>query len=794
MIRRLDRYLLAEILGPLALGFLVYTFIMLIRVLFRSADLIIRSDVALETVGKLLLLSLPNIVVLTIPMSFLFAILIAVGRLSSDSELVAIRASGISLFSLYRPILMLSVLLSSLNVYLMLELLPEGNRAFQQLQLEIVTRGISQEIQPRVPHTGWQEKMLYVFESPPGERRWKGVFLADAIPVGETQIEIAQWGEAHPNADGSEVKLSLFDTFSHRVDLQHAETYDIFAHEELDYYLASGAPTLQQTTSVRRGLREMTLRDLRRVFHDPETEPLFRTMAEVEIHKKFSFPAACIVFGLLGLPLGFTNARGGRSSGFAISIGVIMLYYILFNWGEDFAKKGVGPTWLAVWLPNMVLLAVGFFLLVRRNGDKSLVLSRVDQWIQSHLWTRLLHIRERRENRRRERVAARQSRPGGAPGADGRVVLRLPELRFPFPTAIDRYVLATFLRVLAVAAGSCLALYIVADLTENAEDILKNDIATSVVLDYYKYKSFEIIYQISPIIVLVTTLVTFGLLSRTNEVTALKSLGISLYRLAMPVVLAALLIAALCGLLQMEVLAASNERVVELKSAIRGRVSAVRLQRADQRWLYSKQGGYLYNYSHFDEPRQELQRLQVFQFDNQYRLIHRLYAEKATYLGDGEWRLTSGWARKFQGTQDVFTPITDPVKMALPETPDFFKGSLRLPEEMHFTELREYIRDLRAFGGEDTAALEVELHNKIAYPVLALVMALVALPFAFRLGRQGALYGIGLSLVLGITLLIFLSFFEAMGKAAILPPAVAMWSPGVIFGIFALYMFLGVRT
>src|ERR1700716_1966957 len=102
--RRLNQYIITEIVGPMGLGFLVYTFILLLRFLFQSAEMIIRRGLPVSLVGKLLLVTLPNIVVLTLPMSLLFGILIAVGRLSSDSELTAMRSCGISLFSLYRPV------------------------------------------------------------------------------------------------------------------------------------------------------------------------------------------------------------------------------------------------------------------------------------------------------------------------------------------------------------------------------------------------------------------------------------------------------------------------------------------------------------------------------------------------------------------------------------------------------------------------------------------------------------------------------------------------------------------
>src|SRR5690349_17771651 len=179
---RLDRYILSEIFGPLALGFLVYTFILLLRFLFNSAEMIIRRGLPTSTVGELLLLTLPNIVVLTLPMSLLFGILIAVGRLSSDSELVAMRSSGLSLLTLYRPILFLSALFTLLNTFLMVYVLPWGNHSLQLLMLEIATQSISQQVQPRVFYEEWEGKVIYVFETPEGEERWKGVFLAESVP------------------------------------------------------------------------------------------------------------------------------------------------------------------------------------------------------------------------------------------------------------------------------------------------------------------------------------------------------------------------------------------------------------------------------------------------------------------------------------------------------------------------------------------------------------------------------------------------------------------------------------
>src|SRR3954466_16377932 len=180
--RRLNQYIITEILGPLGLGFLVYTFILLLRFLFASAEMIIRRGLPVSIVGRLLLLTLRNIVVLPLRMSLLFGTLIAVGRLSSDSELIAMRASGVSLLTLYRPILLLSGVLTVLNTALMVYVLPWGNHALQVLRLDIATQTVAQQVEPRVFYEEWEGRVVYVFEVPQGSKRWKGVFLAESIP------------------------------------------------------------------------------------------------------------------------------------------------------------------------------------------------------------------------------------------------------------------------------------------------------------------------------------------------------------------------------------------------------------------------------------------------------------------------------------------------------------------------------------------------------------------------------------------------------------------------------------
>jgi LPS export ABC transporter permease LptG/LPS export ABC transporter permease LptF len=790
---RLDRYILSEIIGPLGLGFLVYTFILLLRFLFQSAEMIIRRGLPIAMVGKLLLVSLPNIVVLTLPMSLLFGVLIAVGRLSSDSELIAMRSSGVSLLTLFRPILVLSAFFTCMNVLLMLYVLPWGNHSLQQLRLDIMTQTMSQQVEPRVFYEEWVGKTIYVFEQPRPGNRWHGVFLAES-PQGNqvnTQITTADWGDIIVDESGERVVLRLTNAFRHTVDLNDPVKYEISKYLTLDVVLEDSFTSDQKAKiSAAKGIRELTLTELRRVNRDSKASIEQHRLAQVEINKKFSIPVACIVFGLFGLPLGITNRRGGKASGFAVSIAVIIVYYILLNNGEEAARAGQLPPWLAMWLPNMILSAIGFWVLVRRNRDRGLLVSGLDRMVRITLWGKLRKI-ARPVRKGQGRGTASEPEAVAVPMGK-RLVLKVQRPRISFPSLIDRYIAGLFARVFLLALTCGVVLFVIFDLNEIIDDILKHHISAVYILNYYKYMSLQIFYEISPIVVLVTTLITFILLTRTNEITACKALGMSLYRLALPALVAALSITAIGGYLESGALPAANERVAQARDKIHGREAAHTYRRADRQWLFG-QGRYIYNYIHYDRASRTLQRLQVFDFDANRRLTRRLFSESATYVGDA-WVFSKGWARQFDGNIIThFDSFEEPRIVRYPETPSYFEAEIKPPDQMAYHELKSYIKEMEA-SGQSSPDLRVQLYNKISYPMICFVMALVALPFAFRIGRQGTLYGIGVSLILGIVFMSVYAVFTKLGETGTLPALVSVWSPGALFALLSGYLLLGVRS
>jgi len=791
---RIDRYVVKEILGPLALGFLVYTFILLLQFLFSSAEMIIRRGLPVPVVGQLVLFSLPNIVVLTIPMALLLGVLVGVGRLASDSELVALRASGVSIYRLARPVLALAAVLTLFNGVLMLYLLPRGNHAVSRLYLDILTRTVGQQVEPRIFYNEWQGKVLYVFGTSERGEDWRGVFLADAVPSDRQEVINAKSGRLQVEADGERVVLQLQDAIKHTFDFRSPKRYETSRHQTLRIVLRDRFLSTERAKLVqRKGPRELDLGELRALARSVDTDPEQRRLARVGIQKMFAIPAACLVLGLLSLPLAFNNRHGGRSSGFALSIGIIVAYYVLLSQGEDAARLGrLNPT-LAMWLPNLIFLAIGGTLMVLRDRDRSILPRPAARWLSA----RLASLRRRRFPRPAVPESAQSPTPptlskGLAPARPRRVVLRVPRLRLRFPNLVDRYVLKQFASILVLVWLSATALGVIADLTGNIDDILKNNPPAGVIARYYKYLALQMSYDIAPIAVLVTTLVTFSLLSRTNEVTALRSLGISLFRLSLPALAGATGLALLCTMLQLSVLPASNQKLEEANDRIKGRTKPRAARRADQQWLIGE-GRFIYNYLSFEPRNRSFQRLQVFSFDDRHELTGRLYAASARHGARG-WEVAEGWARSFTGISETsFRAFVAPVAIDLDESPSYFEAEVRKPSEMGFVELRDYVREVRD-SGQPVPRLEVALQNRIAFPFASLVMSLVALPFAFRLERRGALYGLGVAVALGIVFMAVFAFFRTLGEVGSFPAIVAVWSPSVIFGLLSAYLFLGVRS
>jgi LPS export ABC transporter permease LptG len=516
--------------------------------------------------------------------------------------------------------------------------------------------------------------------------------------------------------------------------------------------------------SFEKGLRAQSLAELAESARRARTaDPERFRLAWVEIHKKIAIPFACLVFAFLGVPLAETSRRGGRGSGFALSLAILVVYYALLSSGEGWAQTGSLSPGLAMWLPDLLLVGLGLLLLPGLG-------------------------RERARFRRPASKALLE-----APGADA--AARPRRARFEgflrFPATLDRYVLRRFFSAFALVLVSVLLVALVVDYADQSDEILRNRPAASAIWGYYRSFVLLIASQLAPFVVLVATLVGFGALSRNNEDTACRSSGVSLHRLGAPIVVVAAAGALLMFWLGETMLPAAARDEARFRNVLRGRSPEHGLASgAERRWRLAPDGK-IWRREEGPPAAKTLFSPTVFELDAEFQISRRIAARQADWNGTA-WIFRQGWTRTFAGSRETsYEPFLELVLAG--EPPQAFDTVRRTGAEMRYRELRRYTRRL-AQTGYPTEALETELAQKIARPMLLPLMALLALPFAFRLGRRGTLAGIGVGLLLGMMVLILSELFARLGAAGALPPDLAVWTPDVLFGTAAAFLLLKLRT
>jgi LPS export ABC transporter permease LptG len=305
----------------------------------------------------------------------------------------------------------------------------------------------------------------------------------------------------------------------------------------------------------------------------------------------------------------------------------------------------------------------------------------------------------------------------------------------------------------------------------------------------------SLLYQILPLCVLLSVLVTFGLMQKSNEVTAMKATGVSVYRIIFPVLVISAVLAASLFFFDQLYIPQANTRQETLRNQIKGKPAQTYL-RPDRKWIFGQQNT-IYYYEFYDADQNRFANISIFQFDPKtFQMTKRIYAARAHWEQNlQKWVFEDGWARTFEGSaiEDYKTFDVGTFPKEATERPEYFKKEVKQSQEMNYEELAHYIKDLQQ-SGFDVVRLKVQLNMKLAYPVITFVMALLAVPFALSTGRRGALTSVAVAIGIAIVYFVASGLFEAMGNANQLPAAMAAWAPDIIFGLGGGYLVLKVRT
>ena len=808
----IDRFVIREVAPPTILGFITYTFLVVMRGIYGLIEQVLIRGVSPADAGRVLLATLPHIAVLTIPMSFLFGVLLAVGRMNADSELVALQAGGIPVSRLLRPILILGFLLTGLNAYLYLEVIPESSREIRDLRVKLFAGAKNLgRIEPKVFHEELPNVLLYIRDVDMESGQWRHILFYDSSNPGEERLTVAQRGSmvtADPAPMTRSDRISgempemeqwirLEDVVTHQFSRDDPETYRVNRNRtQLIRPAIQGQGTVRY--QLRMGEREtgelidfVSGGEIPRISgeEEPSQEDLAnqRRLAAIELNQRLAIPFACAVFALLALPLGVGTRSGGRGRGFVISVAVVLVYYLVSNQGKMLAIEGKLPPWVGIWLPNIVL-SVAALILMRRMGRWLGERDRGDTVIgRSIRWWR-----QWRQNRRVALTSGRAPSP-----MTGSVPLNIQRRRYAtrFPALFDRYITRRLIPPLLLVLGSTALLYIVIDLSDRVEDMAKNDVAANVIFGYYANLIPQIFLDVTPFALMIAVLILLTVLERQQELTALKAAGISLFRLTIPIMLIATVSAGGLWLLGEIVVPDANREAQRLRDRIMGRDTRRSYRSSDRQWLMSRDDDALYNFLRYDSPSKTLIRFTLFRIDEDMRLKFHLFSRRVRYL-DGLWIADSGWFRQIypDGT-DEYRRIDSPMMLDIPESPDYFGQEYRTPAEMSIVELGDYIDELIE-SGYRPSSLIVRWHQKLTYPLSAFVMVLLALPFGLSRGgrRVSTMQGVATALVLGIAYMMIVALFSKLGEVEVLPPSVGAWAPFVLATLFAINRLTRLRT
>jgi LPS export ABC transporter permease LptG len=289
-----------------------------------------------------------------------------------------------------------------------------------------------------------------------------------------------------------------------------------------------------------------------------------------------------------------------------------------------------------------------------------------------------------------------------------------------------------------------------------------------------------------------SSLLCLGFLTKTNEITAMKASGMSIYRIIVPVVVLSFFVSVMSFYLQEYVSPYTNKKAEEKWNEIID-IPPRSYNQLDQRWVMGRERNRIYYYKHFDPSIPKFSDLSIYEFEPEsWSLKKRYFAEEA-YFQEGKLLLVNCWSRDFQGIKTVSFERSETMELLDAEDQRYFVKEWKDSDQLSYGELSKLIDDIEEKGFE-TIEHKVDLNYKISFPLAGLVMTLLGIPFAFSMGKRGALVGVGLSLLFAMIYWGAMGIFKSLGYIHFLSPFLAAWVPNLFFGLIGLYLLFNLRT
>jgi LPS export ABC transporter permease LptG len=771
-----------EIIPLVCMLFLILTTLVFAQQISKYSNLILSFQSSAEIAQKLLLSLIPGIAVITLPVSLLLGTVIACSRSSSDNELTAWQALGVSQRALASPFLAIGIIGTIASCYLSAYVAPAALRTQKSLIAQILVQEANTRIKPHTFITNFPNLLLYVQNVDPHTHDWLGVFLLQNEPGGVTRLHTAERGQFRVESGQS---LALEAHLLNGVSLEYGGQQGSNASAQI--IPPSPKSTLQFAKSTVKlvdnqntvdtaekesglnNLNRMSLREIFRLAKNADTDKN-RRLAETELHRRFAFPFACLTLTAMTFILAIQGRRFSTRPRTVIAVlFMAMGFYLLLIMGQNLSMSGSVPVWLGVWSSNFIY---GALILKSLISGKS-PWSGLSFFVNSPGSTRSFA---------RAQSLAGSRQPPARKSSRGVRVVSLNLINYLLVSEIAKY--------FALAALALVSTLIIFTLFDLIPSIIKSGTPLPYAVSYLAYLAPHLFYQVAPFALLVALLMSFNVLSRSNQLVIIASAGQNRMRTINAILMAAGALSFSLWALSNYAMPHTNREQDERYNKIKGRQVEQTTIAFGRKWVFGKDDS-IYSYQRLD-PDDSLVNTSIYRLDGDRGLIRSAtHFGRATKVDALTWKADSGLIERLtpDSTIDRQSIQSQPELIKISDGVDLFRRTTNESSKMSDRQLKRHIAQLTGLG-VTTLELQIDLKKRIAFPFSCLVLAVLAMPFitAKQARRSGPLVSVSLSVGIGLIFRLIMEIFEAVGRQNNLPVGMAVWGPHILFGSIGLYL------
>jgi lipopolysaccharide export LptBFGC system permease protein LptF len=763
--RLVERYIIGAILPYLGLSLLLLTFVILAQQAGKFVEILGSADPSIDTVADIALGLIPNILIFTLPMSVLIGTATGLSKLGSDSELIAMRAAGVGPWRFVSPVLLLGLVFTLLTLYTGFEIAPGASSMLRDAALKVALSRIESPIRPHTFNTEIPGKVVYVRDGDKARGQWGRVFIHWQDESQQVRLITSRSGRLDVTGEQTELVLNdaVVTTLPSKKEAHSAKGTQTASTQlvtessaQFRLRLNTGRNTLLKKFQERR--TEIDELDWRELLDKAQgAQGAEKSALLTAFNKRLALCLAPLAFALLGAGFGGRLKRLGRGQAVLVSIGAMLVYYLVLLGGEQLSRNGLLPPYVGSWLATGLALVIGLISLLFNERN-------VSGGIHKRLLTSASASAHAQRGRARNSILL---------GLLDRSLLRAVSVNFilAYTALLLIFLIFTLFELLRFISGS----------------------EWRLVSLYLLYLVPLASMSLVPIGLLVAVLVTYAILARRNEVVVWWASGQSLYRLSLPTILFSILVSVGLGLLQENVLPQANRRQESYRAQIRGGLNRAMTPKGVQ-WLAVPDAQRLYSYSYGEEGQSLLSPV-IYEFDSEGIHLQRLIAGE-----EGKWKGLGALELQRAEVLDIGRAGTGGIKRveqyALAEaTPaESFKPLLNKPSELNSKTLSEYIKTLKSVRPDEITGLRIALYRRSADITTPIILALLGIPFGVFFGRRSAFWALGAAIVIGLLLWASASAFQQLGNYKILPVVLAAWATPLIFTALGLLLFSRART